>query len=184
MFAYLLDFSTDPEQEKPRTLTIGITGDEMLKKKKYAEFLETWSERQKTTSAFLQGILDFSPNGRTASEQEINEPGPNGHAVHTRLFQNLVIKCVEIWDAFGPTITEPNLSALVVSAETRSGGQAVNDKRREKGWTELEVFEVDVLDAEESESSTGASDQSFQSKLSSTEIRRIQSDKARTRSKA
>jgi phosphopantetheine adenylyltransferase len=44
----------------------------------------------------------------------------------------------------------------------------VNEKRKEKGWKELEVFEVDVLDATEE---SAAVSEGFESKLSSTAIR-------------
>ena len=51
----------------------------------------------------------------------------------------------------------------------------MNDKRAEKGWAELEVFEVDVLDAEpgDGEEEEGqAAKETFESKISSTELRR------------
>ena len=47
----------------------------------------------------------------------------------------------------------------------------MNDKRSEKGWKELEVFEVDVLDASEKEEQATKTE-SFEAKISSTEIRR------------
>jgi phosphopantetheine adenylyltransferase len=56
----------------------------------------------------------------------------------------------------------------------------VNEKRREQGWAPLEVFEVAVLDASEEESV----DESFQSKLSSTEIRRKRSERLKLKAKA
>ena len=83
----------------------------------------------------------------------------------------LTINYVEIFDAFGPTITDEKISALVISGETRSGGKAVNDRREEKGWAPLEVFEVDVLDAHD-ETGSGSAKADFQNKISSTEIRR------------
>ncbi|KAF2102528.1 pantetheine-phosphate adenylyltransferase family protein-like protein [Rhizodiscina lignyota] len=183
MFAFMAD--EDPLHDSlggpEKSLTVGITAGELLKNKKYAEFLESWDARQKSTWDFFCAILHFSRAGPDAvRSQEITDDGPNGHAVHYKLLSGLVIKLVEIWDPFGPTITDESISALVISAETRSGGKAVNDKRREKGWAELEVFEVDVLDAEEeSELHGNGAEQTFQSKLSSTEIRRMQSEKAR-----
>lgn len=70
------------------------------------------------------------------------------------------MEIVEINDPFGPTVTNESITALVVSEETRNGGEAVNKKRLEKGWSELEVFMVEVIEGVEGE------------KLSSTEIRR------------
>ena len=85
----------------------------------------------------------------------------------------LRIRYVEIFDPYGPTITDQAIEALVISAETRAGGDAVNKKRQEKHWPPLEVFEVGVVDGEDSisqgQTSTNAED--FQKKLSSTAIR-------------
>lgn len=186
MFAFMLD--EDPSQDSltgpERTLTVGITAGELLKNKKYAEFLGSWEDRQHSTWEFFSAIMNFAQAGPAAiRSQTINEEGPNGHAIHHKLPSGLVVKLVEIWDPFGPTITDESISALVISAETRSGGKAVNDKRREKGWPELEVFEVDVLDAEEGDLHGETADQQFQNKLSSTELRRIQSEKLKKGSK-
>lgn len=175
MFAFVLGRKALTNDEGPSTLTIGITGDALLKNKKYGDYLESWGDRQQAAHEFLSSIIYF---GQTSDQEirteEMNESGPNGHAVHVTYPFNLVIKYVEIWDPFGPTITDESISALVISLETRSGGKAVNSKRAEKGWSPLEVFEVSVLDATEEESV----DETFQSKLSSTEIRRMRSERA------
>ncbi|KAK4990128.1 hypothetical protein LTR50_002758 [Elasticomyces elasticus] len=172
MTALCVDSTTFENQDQARSLTIGITGDELLKNKKFAECLESWHDRQKAVWSFLKAIIDFAPptNLQNINIEEVNGQGPNGHAVNIFIAPDFVVKCVEIWDPFGPTITNEEISALVISAETRSGGKAVNDKRKEKGWAELEVFEVDVLDAGADDD--GKLDDTFQSKISSTEIRR------------
>ncbi|CAI6336872.1 unnamed protein product [Periconia digitata] len=171
MFAFVV-----VRQDSPSSLTVGITGDALLRNKKYVEFVESWEERQRNTHDFLSGILRFGPaqDGRIRTEA-LDEPGPNGRAVHVTYPSGLTIKYVEIQDPFGPTITDESISALVISLETRSGGKAVNDKRAEKGWSGLEVFEVDVLDAEEEGSKQVEDD--FQGKLSSTEIRKRRSER-------
>lgn len=182
MFAFVLGRrqSTDPES-RASVLTVGITGDALLANKKYAEHLESWKRRQESVHEFLSSLLYFGPpsDGRI-QVQEINEPGPNGHAVHASFSSGLTIRYVEIWDPFGPTITDKDITALVLSLETRSGGAAVNSKRAEQGWNPLEVFEVAVLDASEDD----CVDDKFQSKLSSTEIRRKRSERIQPRSKA
>jgi phosphopantetheine adenylyltransferase len=163
--------------QKERSITIGITGDELLKNKKFAEVLESWDDRQQGSFEFLRSIIGLDqPENVKDDFERIFKEGPNGKAIHHRLGGNLVIKCVEIQDPFGPTITDPSITALVVSGETRSGGKAVNDKRIEKGWRALQVFEVDVLDAQ---LEAGKSfDDAFESKISSTEIRkRLQQQK-------
>ncbi|KAK5130782.1 hypothetical protein LTR08_001672 [Meristemomyces frigidus] len=149
-----------------RSATIGITGDQLLQKKKHAEVLESWDERQQAVQTYLDSILNF-----TAQPPQIvrrNEARPNGKSVDLHYPDGLVVKCTEIQDPFGPTITDEAISALVISGETRSGGKAVNDKRKATGWAELEVFEVDVLDADDEGAGVKVG---FESKLSSTAIR-------------
>ncbi|KAK5676690.1 hypothetical protein LTS10_010991 [Elasticomyces elasticus] len=147
--------------------TIGITGDQLLVNKKHAEVLESWSDRQQAVRTFLDSILDFASTPPSVTTRD--DPGPNGKSVDVH-YGHLVVKCTEIQDPFGPTITDEQISALIISGETRSGGKAVNDKRTEKGWRELEVFEVDVLDAEGEDESSDVKE-GFGSKLSSTAIR-------------
>jgi phosphopantetheine adenylyltransferase len=168
----------------PRRLIVGITGDELLKNKKYSQFLGSWKQRQDDVVQFLLSILLFStskPN--IAVEYEpFDTPVPNGKGVRTHLREsNITIECCEIQDPFGPTITDEAVSALVVSAETRSGGQAVNNERAAKGWKELEVLEIDVLDAHDSELGPTKTED-FASKISSTAIRKRLADGVRTSS--
>jgi phosphopantetheine adenylyltransferase len=90
----------------------------------------------------------------------------------------VVLNYVEIWDPFGPTITDARINTLVVSAETRSGGVAVNEKRRELGMAEVVIHEVDVLDAG-TDGEDAAQKEGFEDKLSSTEIRRAMVERRR-----
>lgn len=157
-------------------LTVGISGDDLLTTKRFAEEMESWDERQQKVADFLESIIVFSvPANSSRKVEHISEPGPNGKCVRVTFHSSIEIDYVEISDPFGPTITDESISALVLSQETRSGGSAVNDKRQEKGWTPLEVFEIDVLEAnpgdDEQDNSNPAS-AAFRSKISSTEIRR------------
>jgi phosphopantetheine adenylyltransferase len=157
-----------------RRLIVGITGDELLKNKRYAEYLKSWKQRQEDVIDFLLSILSFTRSGADEAIQTLSfdEPVPNGRAIHTKLKDcSITIECCEIQDPFGPTITDESVTALVVSGETRSGGQEVNERRLEKGWNALEVFEVDVLNAQDNGESTSNSDD-FASKISSTAIRK------------
>lgn len=175
MFAFTIGRSGTGSTNSSRILTVGITGDSMLKNKKYADELESWKCRQASVQRFLSSLVYYGldDDDGDVDVKEVNEPGPNGHALHVRYPSGLVIRYVEIWDPFGPTITDKDISALVLSLETRGGGAAVNDKRKEQGWDALEVFEVAVLVASEE----GSVDETFQSKLSSTEIRRKRSER-------
>lgn len=169
----------EPDSSSPpastRLITVGITGDELLVNKKHASFVESWEERQSRTAAFVESILVFHPDIPSIRKIESMEnPGPNGKLVKISYGDELVIDYVRISDPFGPTITNESISALVISKETRSGGKAVNDRRKEKGWQELEVFEVDVLDQgmADNESEEHEDKETFEGKISSTEIRR------------
>ena len=167
---------------KDREITVGITGDELLVNKKHASVLESWDVRQQRSAEFVESILIFHPDIPSIRKVEhIDEPGPNGKVVKVTYSPsgasgNVTINYVRISDPFGPTITDESISALIISAETRAGGKAVNDRRNEKGWASLEVFEVDVLDAgsvDETEGQTPTAVKTgFESKISSTEIRR------------
>ena len=157
------------DQKQPRELTIGITGDTLLKKKQYAEHLQDWNQRQECVRDFLLGILE--PDASSESTRRDYNQETNARSVRDELPSGLIINYVEIFDPFGPTITDEEISALVISGETRSGGQAVNDRRAENGWAPLEIFEVDVLDAGENKT-RGSTEIDFEDKISSTEIRR------------
>lgn len=171
--ALILEPATNSQPQKERCLTIGITGDELLKNKRYAEVLESWDERQAAVCQFLLAVSDFGdPEKGIEHSKQYREEGPNGRAIHYTLASGIVIKCVEISDPYGPTITDESITALVVSGETRSGGKAVNEKRAERGWPALAVFEVDVLDAESQDETEASGANNFQGKISSTEIRK------------
>jgi phosphopantetheine adenylyltransferase len=167
--ALTLEPPSEADQGQERLLTVGVTGDALLKNKKYAEFLESWDARFQSTAAFLRAIMDFSPDNTPRTERT-TAPGPNGNFVVMKIQPNLTFKFVEIWDPYGPTITEESLTALVVSKETASGGAAVNDERAKKGWKSLAIFEVDVLQTGEVTDVMDANN--FESKISSTDIRR------------
>ncbi|XP_009894127.1 PREDICTED: bifunctional coenzyme A synthase-like [Charadrius vociferus] len=49
---------------------------------------------------------------------------------------------VPLVDPYGPSVTDPDLQCLVVSEETRRGGEAVNKKRLENGLPELALYEI------------------------------------------
>ncbi len=173
MTALLLQPHGESRLQNERILTVGITGDVLLQKKKYREDLEGWDQRQSRVQNFLLSILGMiSPNQILQHTQDIPGSKSQGREIHNELQSGLKIKCVEIFDPCGPTITDPAIKALVVSTETRAGGKAVNDTREEKDWPALEVFEVDVLNAKEDESEEAKHRQaSFEGKISSTGIR-------------
>lgn len=171
---------TIPEKEskKQSVLIVGISGDDLLKNKKYAEELEPWETRARGVLSFLSTLLEYS------TSPSITTTSPQSDELHAKFRDDTVlVRCVNIPDPFGPTITEEAIDAIVVSGETRSGGQAINDKRLEKGWKGLEVYEIDVLDAREIDDDhvqQGATKtESFAAKISSTAIRQKRAEAKR-----
>jgi len=158
---------------------IGITGDEMLRNKKFAEYVQPWDERALSVVNFLGTLLDLRREGwKGAAGAECYERcvvrRESGRAIEAEFRGGTIrVECVVFQDLYGPTITMEDIQCLVVSGETRSGGKAVNDKRTEQGWKELDVYEVDVLSAQEPEEGTedAAKLEDFSAKISSTAIR-------------
>ncbi|KAL8767298.1 MAG: hypothetical protein Q9209_006136 [Squamulea sp. 1 TL-2023] len=172
MTALVLNNNITPGSKVNRSLTVGITGDKLLENKRFSEQLQDWHQRQTAVESFLLAffIVD-EPIWRSLASKFEEKEGCHQRIVSNVLPSDLAIKYVEIFDAFGPTITDESISALVLSGETRAGGKAVNEKRAEKQWTALDIFEVDVLDSADATNSDHATND-FQNKLSSTEIRR------------
>ena len=164
----------DPTSIPGACLTIGITGDKLLKNKAFREELEDFHDRQLAVQEFLLGVLGlFSPSHVWKETLMTDDSSPYPREVLITLKSGLTIKFVEIFDPCGPTITDKTITALVLSGETRGGGQVVNNKRGEKGWPALEIFEVDVLDAGDTQAdSQDQANEKFQGKISSTDIRR------------
>lgn len=181
MTLFAVDIPTSSGQSSESdacTATIGITGDQLLLNKKHREVLESWHDRYLSVMTFVDAIIDFSPP-TVAGQRQVSvrdDPGPNGKSMDVHYPNGLVVQCTEIQDGAGPTITDKRISALVLSAETRSGGKSINEKRAEMGWEPMEVFEVDVLDAVDDD---GAMKEGFESKLSSTAIREKLASKKR-----
>lgn len=118
-----------------RRLIVGVTDQELLANKKYKEHMQSFDERCHGVKQFLQ-----------------------------LLKPSLKMEVVAIRDVCGPTGTVPEIECLVVSRETVSGGQVVNETRASKGMNPLQIYVVNVLGGHE--------DDGWKEKISSTEIRR------------
>lgn len=119
-----------------KRLIVGITGPKLLQNKKHAEFLQLYAERERSVVRFLQKLS----------------------------WDSCPYEIYEINDVCGPTGYVRNIDALVVSGETRSGGDYVNKVRQEQGFPQLEVVVIDVI-GENVDNST------WEGKISSTTIR-------------
>ena len=102
-------------------LIVGVMTQSLLKSKSNAQLLQPLDERIRITKDFL-----------------------------SRQGTGVELDVVEIHDPFGPTAWDGDIQALVVSKETVSGGEAVNEKREEKGLGKLDVWVIDVIAAEPS----------------------------------
>ncbi|KAM6485114.1 Nucleotidylyl transferase [Trichoderma sp. SZMC 28011] len=156
---------------KHAVLIVGISGDELLTNKKYAQVLQPWDVRANNVLQFLSTIFNSASSSNTNTLPPTSTPAPD--ELHATFRDGTVlVRCVNIHDPFGPTISEEVMDVIVVSGETRSGGQAINDKRTEKGWKPLEVFEIDVLDPSDIlKEDSGRQTNGFATKISSTAIR-------------
>ncbi|XP_026172164.1 bifunctional coenzyme A synthase [Mastacembelus armatus] len=99
-----------------RRFVIGVCDQAMLKKKALKELIEPYSLRVHRLKEFLQ---DIKPS--------------------------LQVEIVPLDDPFGVSIVDPLLQCIVVSEETRKGGEAVNKKRIENGLPALVLHEIQLL---------------------------------------
>lgn len=108
-----------------RKLIVGITDDELLKNKKYKEYLQSFEQRVSITEKFLKKVCS------------------------TQLFE-----IYKIVDVCGPTGYLKSIDCLVLSKESASGGDYVNKFRKSRQYPELEVFEIGLIGGENKLSST------------------------------
>ncbi|CEI39619.1 hypothetical protein FVEN_g1905 [Fusarium venenatum] len=162
------------DSDKTCTLVVGISSDELLAKKKYAEELQPWTERTQAVLSFLSTLLEYDTTAASPATQSTPD-----ETIATLRDGRVKVRCIVLRDPFGPPIHEEDADAIVVSAETRSGGKAINDRRTEKGWKPLEVFEIDVLDAEEVDGEAVSKTDDFATKISSTAIRQKRAEAKR-----
>ena len=92
-------------------LYIGLTGPALLSKKKHAEVLQSFEEREGAVRGFLASVA------------------PDLHLTVARLD-----------DPGGAAATDPAFTAIVVSTETLSGAAWINNKRTAAGMPPLEVI--------------------------------------------
>lgn len=99
-----------------RRFLIGVCDHAMLKRKVLKELVEPYSLRTQRLQEFLQ---DIKPS--------------------------LQVEIVPLEDPFGVSVVDPLLQCIVVSEETKRGGEAVNKKRIENGFPPLILHEIQLL---------------------------------------
>lgn len=97
-------------------LVVGVTDGQMIKNKILWELIMPVEER-------IRGV-----------EEHLNKINPN-----------LTYQVVPISDLYGPTITDKELECIVVSEETIKGANKINEARGQKGWPQLAVHAVDLI---------------------------------------
>lgn len=105
-----------------KKLIVGVTGPELLKNKKYAEFLEPYDLRVSKLLALLKSVKP-----------------------------SLVPDLYEINDVCGPTAKIQDINALIVSLESSAGADYVNNVRSDLGWNLLDVYTIGVLGSADSD---------------------------------
>ncbi|GBC09731.1 hypothetical protein RclHR1_09070003 [Rhizophagus clarus] len=122
-------------------LICGVTSDIMLRNKKFREQLESIDTRITKVRQFLETIR-----------------------------RGLNYEVVPIYDVYGPTITDAEIQAIVISQETRSGANSINDERVKKGFQPLHISIIEVIS---SSNSSLSNDELKNLKLSSTYLREL-----------
>ena len=104
-------------------ILIGVTSDGLLKKKKFAQFLQPFETRCKNVRLFLQR--------------------QHGNQFKIDLF--------EINDPVGLAGTDTGISSCVLTQEVAKGGDMINAQRKENGLEPVELVFVDMVKVEETE---------------------------------
>ncbi|MFX0133957.1 MAG: phosphopantetheine adenylyltransferase [Candidatus Hodarchaeota archaeon] len=121
--------------EVSEKVMIGITDDSMTKRKECAELIAPYSERKEKIIIFLKEI-GYSENA---------------------IF-------IKLTDAYGPSIEDAGLEALILSKETSYMGKKINDIRKEGNLKPLDFITVDLMLAKDGK------------RISSTRIRKGEID--------
>lgn len=109
----LLTLAVSSVQPGTGKLLVGVTVDEMLQHKEYAELIPPLEERMKDVQDFLHRLA----------------PGMKNR-----------IRIVPILDTFGPPGSDPNFEALVLSHETLDNGHYLNEHRVKQGMEPLQLL--------------------------------------------
>ncbi|OTF69849.1 bifunctional coenzyme A synthase-like protein [Euroglyphus maynei] len=105
-----------------RSLTIGVTNEQMLKTKTLPELIEPCEKRIHSLNEYLNDIDPY---------------------IHYNV--------CEISDPFGPAIVDQTLEAIIVSEETIRGGEKINEIRLSKGMKPLKIDVIKLLQEDHKE---------------------------------
>ena len=100
-----------------KRIVVGLTVDVMLRQKQHRTKIQSYTEREEGVRVFLD---------------RVKEPAAT-------------VEVFELSDPLGPTVTMPEIEALVISEETAAGGDEVNRVRVERGLAPLRIITVPLL---------------------------------------
>ncbi|CAI2188839.1 18923_t:CDS:2 [Funneliformis geosporum] len=127
-----------------KRLICGVTDDTMLENKKFKDLLESIDTRIAKVKQFLESIR-----------------------------RGLIYEVIPIYDAYGPTTTDAEIKAIVISKETMNGAHSINKEREKKGFQPLHLSIIEVI----SSSNPSLSEDELKNlKLSSTYLRFMKSN--------
>lgn len=94
---------------------IGVTSDEMVQGKQFAQAILPYEDRVRELTAFLEEHVPFR------------------------------YSLVKISDIYGPAVTMKDLEAIIVTQDTKKNAVSLNSKREEYGLPALSIVEVDLI---------------------------------------
>jgi cytidyltransferase-like protein len=97
-------------------VVIGLSSDELVSKLSKPHLTASFLERK-------QSLIEWLAESGLSSRAEI----------------------IPLFDAFGSTIKDPDIQALVVSAETRPTAEKINDRRKIAGLKTLEIVSINMV---------------------------------------
>ncbi|GAA5842160.1 hypothetical protein JCM9279_002802 [Rhodotorula babjevae] len=123
-------------------LVVGVSDDHLLVNKKFKHLLQPIDERMRAVRRFV----------------ELVRPSVECDAV-------------PLQDVYGPTANDPTIEALVVSDETRAGGDSINTLRAERSLSQLAIFTISLVGGEEAHRHGAEVEVEVATKMGSTGIR-------------
>jgi pantetheine-phosphate adenylyltransferase len=97
-------------------VVIGLTSDALVSKMSKPHLTATFEEREQWLKAFLE---DLGLTERT--------------------------EIVPLFDAFGSSVKDPDIEALVVSEETKPTAEKINERRKKAGLPTLEIVSITMV---------------------------------------
>ncbi|BGP50532.1 hypothetical protein JCM10450v2_006451 [Rhodotorula kratochvilovae] len=97
-------------------LVVGVSDDHLLVNKKFKHLLEPLAERIRAVERFVALVRP-----------------------------SIQCDAVPLQDVYGPTAHDPSIEALVVSDETRAGGDSINALRLTRSLDPLEIFSISLV---------------------------------------